>query len=373
MNPILFRLAFMIVIVAALLSCGRQISTTTEAKVSSQVPSPMATVKTDTSSLLTFTSGLRAILEDSKGNIWFGSHQEGVAMYDGTYMRYFTEANGLSSPQVRTIYEDANGDIWFECGRGISRYDGQKMSKQPLRNYLMKDMWQAEPNDLWFKGDEMNAYNSMEGQPGVYRYDGQQFSYKTFPLDGLDDSKTYYSVSTPFVRGKGGRLWFGTYGAVFGYNRGAFNIIDDNSPGLGPDSGRLHIRSIHEDRNGNLWIGNNGIGVLLYDGEKISSISRQYGLRSTESNNQGGFRSPPGSLEHVFAIGEDADGNLWFGDRDTGAWRFDGKNFQNYTTEQGLSTHHIWQIHQSKTGEMWFAMGDGRVCRFTGEGFERIF
>jgi hypothetical protein len=26
-----------------------------------------------------------------------------------------------------------------------------------------------------------------------------------------------------------------------------------------------------------------------------------------------------------FAIEEDSEGNIWFGDRDTGAWRYDGK------------------------------------------------
>ncbi|MEO1655893.1 MAG: diguanylate cyclase, partial [Bacteroidota bacterium] len=59
--------------------------------------------------------------------------------------------------------------------------------------------------------------------------------------------------------------------------------------------------------------------------------------------------------------------------RDTGAWKFDGKSMQNYTTKDGLTTTHIWQIYQTKMGELWFAMGDGAVCRFNGESFERIF
>ena len=37
----------------------------------------------DTTSQLKFTSGIRSIFEDSKGNLWFGSHQEGVCLYDG--------------------------------------------------------------------------------------------------------------------------------------------------------------------------------------------------------------------------------------------------------------------------------------------------
>ena len=35
--------------------------------------------KTD-SKLLKYTTGVRSILEDSKGNIWFGSYNEGVCL-----------------------------------------------------------------------------------------------------------------------------------------------------------------------------------------------------------------------------------------------------------------------------------------------------
>jgi hypothetical protein len=34
----------------------------------------------------------------------------------------------------------------------------------------------------------------------------------------------------------------------------------------------LHIRSIMEDSK-NLWIGNNGIGILKYDGKKIINFT----------------------------------------------------------------------------------------------------
>jgi len=83
--------------------------------------------KTD-SKLLKYTTGVRSILEDSKGNIWFGSYNEGVCLLHNGELQYFTTENGLSDNQVRSIYEDKNGIIWFECGRGLSIYDGQKMS-----------------------------------------------------------------------------------------------------------------------------------------------------------------------------------------------------------------------------------------------------
>ncbi|MDZ7646081.1 MAG: two-component regulator propeller domain-containing protein [Cytophagales bacterium] len=76
--------------------------------------------------LLKYTTGVRSFLEDSKGNIWFGSYNEGVCLLQNGKFQYFTTENGLSDNQVRNIYEDGNGMIWFECGKGLSIYDGQK-------------------------------------------------------------------------------------------------------------------------------------------------------------------------------------------------------------------------------------------------------
>src|SRR5262245_31165069 len=43
---------------------------------------------------------VRSILEDSKGNYWFGSWGEGVCLFDGKGLTYFTAEDGLSDNQV---------------------------------------------------------------------------------------------------------------------------------------------------------------------------------------------------------------------------------------------------------------------------------
>lgn len=44
---------------------------------------------------------------------------------------------------------------------------------------------------------------------------------------------------------------------------------------------------IFEDGRGNLWIGNNGFGVLLYDGQAVSSFTDQHGLSIREKGPSG--------------------------------------------------------------------------------------
>jgi ligand-binding sensor domain-containing protein len=315
---------------------------------------------------LKFTTGVRSILEDSKGNIWFGSDQEGVGLFHKGEFKYFTVENGLSDNQVRNIYEDENGIIWFEGGKGVSSYNGLTITPHKERIYSSKDKWRLNDGDLWFKGDETVGYNELEGHPGVYQYNGQTFSYRTFPVKPKEGEQNYYSVTTPYIKSKNGNLWFGTYGAAIGYNGSDFVIIDNDYLGLNDETGLLHIRSIMEDSKGNLWIGNNGIGVFKYNGAKTIHFTRQQKLKKQDTNGN--------SLERIFAIGEDTLENIWFGTVESGVWRYDGKSLTNFTKEDGLESEHIWTIYKSKQGELWF--GGANPCGvyvFNGRSFERKY
>ena len=321
---------------------------------------------------LKFTTGIRSILEDRKGNIWFGSHNEGVARFDGETFTYFTTANGLTHPQVRSMREDVKGTIWFEGGQGLSTYDGLLITPQRERSFDSKHHWQMNPHDLWFKGEEEIDYNPQEGQPGVYRYDGSKLSFHAFPVEPREDDSAHYSVTTPAVKAQDGHLWFATYGAVIGYDGADFTIIDNAYLNLDEETGFLHVRSLFEDSQGNLWIGNNGIGLLKFNGDTIVNVSAAFGLVASDSSHSGDT-SPPGTLEHVFAIQEDQSGNLWVGDRDTGAWRFDGESWHNYTEQDGLPDQHIWTIYRTSTGKLWFGLANGSVYQFEGAAFTRVF
>lgn len=323
-------------------------------------------VKSESISRLKYTSGIRTILEDREGRIWFGSHQEGACVFDGEKFQYFTTEDGLSDNQIRTIYEDTKGAIWFECGEGLSHYDGERISIVHRKNYLAWNHWQAGTNDLWFKSDPPAGFNQQEGHPGVYRFDGHTISYHAFPIEIDEEEDMYYSVSTPFVRGQNGRYWFGTYGAVFGYDGVQFTILDNERTGLNKKTGFLHIRAIWEDAKGNLWIGNNGIGVFKYDGQKIIDFTAKHHLRKEDTGGN--------SLDRIFSIGQDASGNIWFGTIGSGVWRYDGNALTNFTASDGLQSNHIWTIYSTKKGVLWFAGADpSGVYQFNGQSFDRIF
>ena len=327
------------------------------------------------SDTLRFTSGIRAIYQDRKGNFWFGSLQEGVALYTGSRFQYFTTQDGLSDNQIHAIQEDIHGVIWFETQSGVSSYDGHRMvdhtqsgpgAASATFSFLPKatqpSAWMKSEDDLWFAAGNASS---------VFRYDGKQLHRLDLPPQKVLHSNDNLFAVTDISKGQD-RIWFATYAGVFGYNGREFSLILDETVGFDRKKGPLHIRSILEDSKGRLWIGNNGMGVLLKEGDAIRHFSMDYQLFHPKSK-RNGEKSPPGTLEHVFTIGEDHQGNIWFGDRDAGIWKFDGSKMQNFTKNEGLVNDFALSIFEDRQKVLWFGMANGQVYQWNGHSFERRF
>lgn len=306
---------------------------------------------------LKFTSGVSVIFQDSKGNYWFGSHKEGVCLFDEKSFRYFTIKEGLSDNQVHSIKEDTKGNIWFGTANGVCRYNGTIIiNHTTIDNGYSINQWIKTDNDLWFGAGK---------KEGIYRFDGVKLNYLAFPKPKTANYENVFAV-TSIAEGKNNMLWIGTYAGIIGYNGKQFTIISDDNIGLENRTDKLHIRSVFEDSKGRLWIGNNGIGVLLKENNRTINFSEKHNLiHPTSSRN--GNKSLSGTLEHVFAIAEDAEGNIWFGDRDNGAWKYDGNTVTNYT--EGLTNNFVFSFYKDNKGVFWVGLADGNVFKFDGKKF----
>lgn len=345
---------YLLVILTLNFSCVEKKSTEEE----TNKPKLVLNKKNDT---LKFTSGIRAIFQDSKGHYWFGSHNEGVSFYNGKSFDYLTTNEGLPDNQIRSIQEDENGKIWIGTVKGVSVFENGTLTKYATKTNEPKYEWNKTNGDLWFYAGE---------EDGINRFDGQHMNYLIFPKPKNENPDNSYGV-TGISKNKNGKVWIATYAALFSHDGKTVTIFDHKKLNLKGNE-LLHIRSVLADSKGRIWIGNNGIGVLLMEGNAIMNFSEKHHLIHPTST-RGGDKSQPGTLEHVFAIEEDSAGNIWFGDRDTGVWKYDGKKMTNYQIDPKLKGQMIWSIYEDQNKNLLFGMAGGGVYKFNGKTFDKQF
>lgn len=314
------------------------------------------------------SKGVRCIFEDSKGNLWF-SNREFVCKYDGTRFKYFDEKDGFIGTPGR-VQEDAEGLIWVannigDSAFGVSSYDGKKFTYHPLVYRNDSTSWRYSENDIWInKG--VKHFGNTEGPPGVYRYHDGEFTFLAFPVPRVKDAANLYLGTTGAIKGQDGTLWFGTFEAAIGFKGDSFTIIDREKLGLKDDPRNIGIRTLCADSKGNLWIGDNGFGVFIYNGDSIINFTKLHHLDKGDKEGN--------TLHRIFSIAEDDAGNMWFGTVYSGIWRYDGKSFTNFTEKDGVKCKVFWTIYTTKQGELLFAGEDpGEVYKFNGTSFERVY
>ncbi|MEO0731853.1 MAG: two-component regulator propeller domain-containing protein [Bacteroidota bacterium] len=302
---------------------------------------------------------------DRSGLIWVGTFGGGVNRYD-PHRKPFQRLNqtdvpaGLASNSIRAVYQTRDERVWVgTVGGGLLVSEGSIRPGQPVafrelagpsRTYSLLEVKNDRRHSL-FVGTDVG--------PGLYEIDlrDPKLTARQVPevspaaFATLEDSRS--------------NLWFGTYsGGLFrwradpaapqGYHKEQFRAGD------GPDQLPSDIiRSLMEDRRGNLWIGTAEGLVFLPNDEKDRKEPR-----FTVFRNQPGDET---SLSHdyILPLHEARDGTIWIGTLGGGLNRYLPPNegqparFERILEEDGLPNNVIKSILEDDDGNLWVASNKG--------------
>lgn len=299
---------------------------------------------------------------------------------------HFTQRDGLSNHWIRDIIQDRRGFIWAATDYGINRFDGVKFKiytpydrvKNPPRDDHSQrfaidhtgKMWLLDRYGLSFYDESNDGFIYIDlpqirfpvhsdhhllfDQPGkslwlvtsagVFRYDLTTGKLTSTAI------KEMYRPFESLIDRKGRLIVAASEGAyVYNIRKNQFRFEDiDNDP-------NENCLSIFEDKDGRIWIGRWGQGIILFDPD--SGRSTQYLPPVHLVGNSMVVFQDIGTVPEMTG-----DSVLWLSTLNNGILLFDlnkrryvsNINFDSYLPH-GLLTRDVSRLYSAGKGVYWIA------------------
>ncbi|HUI41592.1 MAG TPA: two-component regulator propeller domain-containing protein [Terriglobia bacterium] len=183
-----------------------------------------------------------------------------------------------------------------------------------------------------------DGYLWLGTEEGLVRFDGIHFT--VFSKNNTPQIQS--NVILALLADKQGNLWIGTNGGgLVGYRQGQFSVYKTHQ-GLSSDS----VLSLYEDARGALWIGTDGGGLDRMADGRFETYGHRDGLPN----------------DSVFALSGDPQGRLWIGTH-SGLTRFQGGRFTTFTTQDGLPNDYVRSLLADREGSLWIGTNGGGLAR----------
>jgi len=155
-----------------------------------------------------------AAREDGTGKMWFGLYEGGVAVFDGSQFRSYSDRDGLAGGFVDAVVVDDGGTVWIGAERGLSRLEDQRFVTWNMANGLPGEriLWilADRVGRLWLGYSTGVACVSRSELERAARDPSHRVAYSFLDdADGLKGNPDRRWQS-PAVRASDGSLWFRT-------------------------------------------------------------------------------------------------------------------------------------------------------------------
>jgi ligand-binding sensor domain-containing protein/AraC-like DNA-binding protein len=310
---------------------------------------------------------IRYIWDDMKGNLWISFFSSYLNRFSGETFTTFNESHGLAGKKINAVVEDRKGNLLFgTLENGVFAYREERFFKYPipgLDNLQLIDMIEDQKGVLWI-GTKSGLLRITDSKSEMYTTrDGLSNNYITRIIEDTDRN-----------------LWVGT---LKGLNRIKKN--QDGSIGFESVLKSCTITWLLEDRETSLWVGTYDSGIRrLRSGKFISyaplEAHREEIFLSLFQDRHGvtwvgtlegklfrcrgndfieTLKIPGISGTGITAIADDSDGNLWLGTIGKGIFYRKGTAFVQLTVREGLADNLVTSIFKDSRGNLWFSSFDG--------------
>jgi signal transduction histidine kinase/ligand-binding sensor domain-containing protein len=315
-----------------------------------------------------FTNGeIGALAQTPDGYLWLGT-EFGLSRFDGVRNALWQPPAAIPDSQIRVLLAARDGTLWLGTALGLASWNGGKLTNYPeIDRHTVNALLEDRAGTIWVGGSSVGTGFLCAIGNGITHCSDSEGDLPKTVLALWEDDK--------------GHLWVAMHGAVcrwtpaprqmyaipdavdsiqgfsaqpgamlFLTSSGIQQLIDGDAkevplPNL-PATFRLNV--ILRDREGALWIGTRGQGLLhIHDG-RVDSFGVTNGL----------------SGDRVWHLFEDREGNIWV-TTDQGLDRFRTLASTTYSALQGVNGS-MASVLAGRDGNLWLSTTSGLYKRQSG-------
>ena len=315
-----------------------------------------------------WNQGIRALYQAKNGDIWVGTRWQALYRLDrdGQVKQIFSEKNYLVGA-VYHIMEDKDGNLWFSTkGNGLVKAEPDMNSPHGLRFIRYKNdpknTNSISSNDVYFTYQDSQkriwvgllggGLNLISEENGSIVFRHKYNGLKQYPLYGL-----YMEVRT-MTEDNDGRIWVGTMDGLMSFDGNFTNPEDIKFETYRQVSEYSNVADndiyvLYKDSEAQIWVSVFGGGLnklVHYDKEKREPVFKSYGIREGMNN------------DVVKSIIEDKNGNLWFTTEiGLSCFNKETEQFRNYDKYDGFLNVELEESSalRALNGDLWLGSKQG--------------
>lgn len=269
-----------------------------------------------------------SLLEDREGNLWLGTRGGLIRMREGVFTTLGAE-QGLVGELARAVFQDSRGRVWVGAdGGGLHLCEGGRCVPMNERfrvgSRRVRTIGEDEGGALWVGTSGAGVFRVRNGR-----------TERIGLREGLADEDVRMIART-----RDGTMWVGTRTGLASFRDGRALPASE----LSRRAGGANV--LMESRDGSLWVGTAGRGLLVSKDGAVASFTAADGLAG----------------DAVFALHEDAEGDVWVGTAD-GLSRIRGGVVETFLAPEAFARDQVFSILEDGAGGLWTSNNKG-VYRF---------
>lgn len=290
--------------------------------------------------------------ESKDGKLWVCTHMGGVSILDLNDNVFTTPENmhfqnikatndlqGISSPNANCFLQDSFGNIWIGNYRGgVDFLSYNNPAFQTLAYNTLKDGTLTD-KQVWGLTIDNNSHIWLGGENEIAVFNPNMKIQKIISLKDLTNLHTHVSV---IYKDQKGMLWLGLY--------------KDGVLTCDPQTAKI-TRIPLEDKNADI--------CCFYEEHGKMWIGTQNGLYSWKDGQIKEEKDINDQLPDfmVHGIQRDRQGKLWIGTFGKGLIVFspEGKRIMRFDTSNGMKSNAVNSLYQDRKGQLWAATRSGIV------------